>query len=580
MSKTTLTYDLAPLLKENASVESPLNGHMHDIELYITNGTGKYIIAPTAIVSLVLEESLSTWGTQGSLTVFYSNELAEYLNQFIFRNDGEDLLRIRIMPRDFGGDERNLKKFKPTKKMWELNHIFSIYNVEDVTPQDTSNSLSETLKKFKKFYFWDIRYQTLLTRNIEYSTTNSDLAQFNKVSDEVEKYRDEYRAIPTDAIIDEIIKTAFEKDPILSKTAKDTSDINDNWDSGSVNVFYTSPADSTALEDLSIAHSFHVGSKTIGDSSINKDYSLLTIEREENGIGYFALKPFSRFFEKAGSSSPGPYQIEHFFLQSDTKPSTTNRGYWRSPIALNQNNDRDLTFRDYSTIIKYEFVDIASITNTTRHISTPVYSFDYRERVFNVEFENHSVKSAQTAFLEYMSNLYQDKNSNNNINSLLIKNTNSGKLANYSVMPTFSVRGDTNTPEIRNSSGFHELLYSGLFQNTCINFTVPGLTFRVPGKFIAIDRVEGSIDNSFDDKLCGQWFVINVIHTIANQAYYNNITAVKIHSYKPLNFFDNINNASLTPPKIGLDSDTPIKLNQPQTPQQVPAPNFNPFTPL
>lgn len=100
-------------------------------------------------------------------------------------------------------------------------------------------------------------------------------------------------------------------------------------------------------------------------------------------------------------------------------------------------------------------------------------------------------------------------------------------------MPTFNNEGDSTKPEIRAISGMYRLLHTGLFQNTCINFTVPGLTLRQAGKFIGIDRPEGSLDNSFDDKLCGQWFVINVTHTITNGAYYNNITAVKIHRHKP-----------------------------------------------
>ena len=65
---------------------------------------------------------------------------------------------------------------------------------------------------------------------------------------------------------------------------------------------------------------------------------------------------------------------------------------------------------------------------------------------------------------------------------------------------------------------------------------------REPGTFIAIDRPEGSKDNTIDDKLCGQWFVINVMHTITNGAYYNNITAVKINRYQPLPAFNNAQN--------------------------------------
>jgi len=218
-------------------------------------------------------------------------------------------------------------------------------------------------------------------------------------------------------------------------------------------------------------------------------------------------------------------------LHADAKETAGITGY-RSPKNENaQNVTRDITLRDYSFITSYEYVDISPSVNAGDFISYSVHSFDFFNRQFNIEFNNHSYQTAQNVFKDkYISQLFTNKKSGDG--NFLLNNINKSKQENYSIMPVFNNEGNSDTPEIRAISGLYRLLYTGLFQNTCINFTVPGLTLRQAGKFIAIDRPEGSEENIFDNKLCGQWFVINVVHTITNGAYYNNITAVKIHSYK------------------------------------------------
>ena len=244
------------------------------------------------------------------------------------------------------------------------------------------------------------------------------------------------------------------------------------------------------------------------------------------------MKPLSKIFKNAGSEGPGIDQIEHFYLYADAKNEVQGFTNYRSPVNTNFGDvTRDITLRDYSHITSYELVDISPIINSGDFISYSVHSFDFLNRRFNVEFQAHNYKTAQKIFQEkYISQLY--KNNKSSGNNFLLDIDNKSKLTNHSVMPVFNNEGDSTKPEIRAISGLYQLLYTGLFQNTCINFTVPGISLRQAGKFIAIDRPEGSVENTFDDKLCGQWFVINVIHSISNGAYYNNITAVKVHRYK------------------------------------------------
>ncbi len=509
------------------TVEYALNNQLHEIQIFITNGDQIYPIAPTAIVELSIEESLSTWATQGTLTIYNANNLSEQDN-FIFRNDGEDLLRIRILPRDLNINGLPSLNIEQNKKLWEINHIFSIYNIEDVTPQTSGGSQAKAYKQFKKFYFWDIRFQILLSKNIEYSTAFSPEAIISKTPNA--PLTEKNRSIRTGLAVHELIKESLENDSILSKTGFEV-DKKKYWDNGSDNIFFTSGADSNCLEDLQYLKSKHTSS-ILFDENL-PDMCNFEIIRDD-GIGFFALRPFSKIFSNAGktSNSPGIDQIEHFYLHADAQEQPQGVTDYKAPISPNFNSTRDITLRDVSFITSYEMVDISPAVNAGDFISYSVNSFDFKERQFNIEFANHSVETAQKIFEEkYISQLYKNKSTRNG--NFLLNSTSNSKQTNYNVRPVFNDNGDIDQATRRATTGIYKLLYTGIFQNTCINFTVPGMTLRQKGKFIAIDRPSGSDDiNSFDNKLCGQWYVINVIHTISNGAYYNNITAVKIHRYK------------------------------------------------
>ena len=128
---------------------------------------------------------------------------------------------------------------------------------------------------------------------------------------------------------------------------------------------------------------------------------------------------------------------------------------------------------------------------------------------------------------KYIKNVYKDNEAN--LEKLFLINLDKDR-ENKNVNPRFSLAGDN--PVIRQKTGLHRLLYYGLFQNAAINFRTLGLSFREPGRFIAIDKTEGVEDGDFEDKFYGQWFVINVKHIFESEIYYNDITAIKIHRFQ------------------------------------------------
>jgi len=564
-------------IKTDFNFETKYNQLEYEAEVYLDNGSSNpniryYGINPNSIVNLTIEETLANWQTVGHMTFFYNPEASvgvynsktgqyetadtgittpKQKSFFHFRNDGYDQLRIRFFPKK--RKTSNLERVNAIPdydindpKHWTLSYLFSIYDMEDIDqPPGAQNAASATTKALK-IYFWDSWYQKMITNTLQYSTALSQ--QANIESDKQQGIYYNPGVISTGQAMKEIIDLSLSDN---ASQANYTGNIipdtrlqfnysptlnGDDWDNGAAKIFYTAPAQATALDSLMYIHDKHVSSYAY--NSVN-DYALFYKERgpQATDTGQLALKPISKFFQKAGKTpdSPGEYQIEHYFVQSYTSTDRPSKTF-RSPTSNSNNPNVDFKSLKYNQITNYRFVDIAALTNTTQFCTTPVYSFDFNKREFNVEFKDNSVQTARDFISKnYIDNVYKKGNNE----KLFLLSLEKDKI-DKNIKPTFSLYGDNK--QIRQADGLQKLLYVGLFQNACINFRTLGLTNREPGRFIAIDKTDGVESGLFEDKFYGQWFVINIKHIFESEIYYNDITAIKIHRFEPLpiNFPDTI----------------------------------------
>lgn len=599
-------------IKEDFTFDTKFNQTRHEFEIYLNNGAGQsderlYPINPNTIVNLSIEETLADWVVRGHMTFFYNpesnvgiydNRLGQ-INQstglltpeqkgfYVFRNDGNDHLRIRIKP-ILDTSTSNLDVFNLTdglkitdEKHWTLSYLFSIYDVEDIDlPPGARNQASATVKALK-IYFWDSWYQKMITNYLQYSTA---LSIFSNIQADIRqgKYANP-GTIKTGQAMKEIIDLGLSQDssqekytgnfvtvaPSLEVNYNPTAPIGTDWDTGATNIFFTAPATYNAYDSLMYIYNKHVSNSKLAVSptvsaprggTVSKndlyDFSILTKERgpKPTDVGQLTLKSMSSYFQKAvkNGNAPGDYQIEHYFLQSygssytskvndaevPNSQETATRDF-RAPISNEPSDLVDLKTLKYNQITNYRFVDISALTNTTKFCNTPVYSFDFKQRKFNVEFQNNSVLAAREFMSKkYISELYHKKTDNEKLFLITLDEDKKNKNVHLS----FSCYGDD--PIIRQSDGLQKLLYVGVFQNACVNFRTLGLTNREPGRFIAIDKTEGVESGPFEDKFFGQWFVINVKHVFETEFYYNDITAIKIYRFDtlPLNFVGTIDN--------------------------------------
>lgn len=531
------------------------NEQFHEIELYLDNSGNfdnpkRFFINPSAVLGLIIRDTVNDWIVDGSMTFMYFPEEpptsqktktaqsrqtqidgaiqnGNVLRNYQFRGDGFDLLRIMIAPKSFPVGKTNygsssLKLDKSDTK-WVLSYLFSVYDIEDVNDVPTIQGPMSAYIKCLKLKFHDVRYQILKTTNLEYSTANTRGSVLTPSGNYV---------VETGKAMVDVLNQALSLPEVGGCDEFEVQVDDSTWDTGASKIFYTSPAQNSAYDDLQYLYSHHVSKKIIegGDGPLN-DLCLLHTDRPKNHgfLEPIVLTPISNMFEKAGSDQPGDLQKEHFFVTAHTSEQEPP-GQFRAPLGKTNDKNKDLKTFKYGQIVSYSFVDMSPDINSTLLATTPVYSVDIGRRKFNIQFKNNDVLTARKAISKaYISKLYKEGTEEDLFLPILHKSK-----KDRNVFPTFTLNGeDTEDGKVlRQKNAFHQLLYTGLFQNACICFKTFGLTFRESGTFIGIDKTAGCADNDFNNKLYGQWFVVKVDHLFESGVYMNVIYAVKLHRYK------------------------------------------------
>ena len=536
------------------------NELFHEVELYLDNSGSfegkedyRFHINPSSVLNLTISDTFNNWCTEGSLTFFYmpddapeENGTGQQSSTFIkgakdngtlmksyqFRADGFDLLRVRMSPSvaDEGVQSGSPFKIKKDDPKWWLSHVFSVFDYEDVGDIPEALGPAAFYMKCIKLYFRDVRYQILQSTNLEYSTARSSSYSPNFNTG----LANEGCLKVGDALLD-VWNTAL-GDPAFA-SEEFIQNAGDTWDPGENFIFYTSPANYSALDDIQYLASHYVASKKLKNSEI-QDIGVLSSKRPDKPglIPAITLTPISDFFEKAtDGDSAGELQFEHFFVTSNSQDGASNKGSikqnYRAPFS--QSDDRDLKTAKYGQILNYSFVDMAPEINTGVFNNLPVYSVDIGSRKFRVQFQQNTVQQAKQLLADnYIAPLFKAKNSSNN-KELFLPTLHKSK-EQRNIFPIYTLNGDeTEDGKVtRQKSGIHQLLYTGLFQNACLTFKTLGLTLRQPGVFIALDKMEGCQDSDYNNKLYGQWFVIKVDHVFEAGSYVNIIYAIKIHRHQ------------------------------------------------
>lgn len=505
------------------------------VEIWLYNqidGQEKFGVPYVLIDTLCIEETLMDWAVKG---YFITNDKFELFQKnkedgktpFIFRSDGRNRISINILPIVADTSTVNLFTGKVDttseefKSKWQMSFDCVIYDVEDL---DTD---SNQVKR-RKFYFWDERYQLFSEKNIEWSTAYDGIKEMGGTP--TIGATDRNRAIPANTAIKSIIKKAsinpngdiikvgFSEGASIDNPNKrlDSISMGLDWLEGSNenNVLYTSPANSTVIDDLSYMIPF---AGTSDDGPV-----FLSIDRTQKNK-MWNLISLKEYFKRSKKE-----QVERIFVgfidsAEKMKPYV--------PRAFSEDGNQIFNFMSGigTSIQSYQFSPMVS-SDDKRITNSPIHSYDFSSGTFTIKNSKNTASEVLNSMEEISkAGLYNFTESTLRNQAHVLLNLNQTKKQGISLENKFIPNKFYPECFTRN-----QMIKDALFLNESLSFYVPGLTIRAPGRFIFIDNPYTADEDSFNDRFFGQWMIIKVVHIFKQDSYMSRVVANKIDSYSKI----------------------------------------------
>lgn len=460
-----------------------------------------------SIIFINNQDAFERFTLTDSDTEFSANKKTNF-GSYNYRGDGRDLLFLEIKPTEVG----DTKMSDDFYKVFGYKNTFCIYDEENIIEADQNNT-------YKKYDFYDFDEQLLKEKSLFFSSVKVgepgiDFILKNNKSREANT-SDCIRTILKDGLFEDSESQIFEFD---------TEGNIVNFESGLTNIFYTSPPNSSAYDDLSYILKHHVSGEP------GYDFSFL---KKNNFTGEFSLQSLSEIYKKAfnqDSNTPGEFLQEQIII--------TNAGDVSNDLVQNAEKSPANTpgFGEKSTVINYKFFNTSAIVNTKSVNSKAVHSYDHTKKQFQLETFKSNIENAKNTF----DTLYVDgkvKGKDNEPSPSIVLNN--SKIQNFNYENTFSLYGDNES--IRLTQGINKLLKSAFLTNIGVEIFLKGQTFRKSGRFFTLDRAENYPDNVLDKKMLGTYLILNVEHIYnGDNTYFNKVIGVKTYTFEDLKYTQDI----------------------------------------
>ena len=516
--------------ENNAKIEQ-FDDRKYRFSLYLLNQDGFAIkLRKGSITELFIEDNIMNWFHTGSVTVLNPDDIIEraesiFLGDSIndepvttvpyrFRGDCRDLLLLTFEPHIDPGDVGEVIPETLNSMVYTIKFLFTIYATEDIISDNGTRS------KQQKMYFHDYRYQMLREKNLYYSTGRnvSTGGSHTKVTKPTGQLNNTSRSKPTGEIIQDLLGTAL--------LPTDTTGLYSfHWNWGGTNLFYTSPSNFKAIDDINYVLDRHV-------STSDYDYQpcLLKLQRYTER---WELLPITEYFVRSKDGIfPGVYQSEHFLLSNDSEPDKVTippeRKTFGRAIKTPLNNYH---FPDVSVINDYVFSEMNGVDCQELLNSIIVHRYSEGEKQFSIDVTDHNIANIQSKFQELYINHTFGGSGGHGVTSWL---SDTSRSMNFN----FKVNSSWSPDSVKSYTvGRNKLLLGAFLLGNTIQFDARGETSRRSGVWIAVDRDTNYIDNAYEMKVLGQYFVTRVTHTITSTGEYtNNVMGVKPYFYQDLSF--------------------------------------------
>ncbi len=436
----------------------------------------------------------------------FNPEFKEIYNGYNFRGDGRDFLYIEILPIDnenetFGVNDE------------EYNKLFGYRNVFICIDSD---EYIDGGNKIKTYNLIDFDEKILKERKSYFSTSNlvtNDKPLFLLSNSE--------REVETGKCIKSLLKESLllrSENEVVDTIDGETPDFED----GSSKIYYTSPANNTSFDDLMYLYNKHVSNDTKNDFSIFK---------KDKFTNKYSLKSVNSLFNQAYNkkdNTGGKLNLEKVLISGSSDAESSIQNSTKSPTQL-------ITFGEYGQVRQIKFFNTDSLLNSDKLVTKALHSYDFNDKQFNLDKRDSDISNVKNNFTEnYVENMKGD--SEIPFPNLVINNT---KNLNLSFNNDYSLYGENDV--IRKGESLNKLLKHAIFTNIAVEIELKGQLFRKTGSFLSLDRSERYVDNLFDSKFLGIYFIIEVNHAFINDTTYNNkLLAVKTYIYDDPKFREDI----------------------------------------
>lgn len=508
--------------------------------LYLLNQDGAAIkIRKGAIKELYIEDNIMDWFHHGYMLMMNPDDVMERahsiytsdeardkpvdITPYHFRGDARDLLLLTFEPHVDPGEVNETVFQKLNNMVYTMKFLFTVYATEDVVDMPGRKN------KMQKMYFHDYRYQLLREKNLYYSTAKNlgPIGTSSSSTIPVSHRNNDDRSKPTGEIVQDILKTA------LVDSATDNM-FSYHWDFGGSNLFYTSPANYKAIDDLNYVLDRHV--------STEKYQYQPCLFRLQRYTERWELLPIEEYFKRTKQQyetgvGPGAYQSEFFLLSNDSEPPADLFGRSGTPprrktfgnsIKTPMNNYH---FPDLSVIDDFVFSEINGSDCQELLNSVIMHRYSESDKMFGVDLAQSNIKNVHSMFQSSLVSHMYGFDKKFTMNSSSAGAGYSSWLPDSSREQNFNFRVESSwTPDVNKtlSAGRNKLLLSAFLMGNTIQFDVRGETSRRAGVWIAVDRDTNYVDNEYDKKVLGQYFVTRVTHKITSSGEYtNNVMGVK-----------------------------------------------------
>lgn len=506
----------------------------------LDNGKEKFLFTKSGITDFVLEDDVFSWYSKGYIT-FKNND--RVLERTVFpklmlklmrtdppykmRGDGRDLLSINFSPKVTAINSFIAKTMgldiQPDPEVYNLDNTYAIY--------DCKTEYDEGGDELKTLYFWDIRYQQLLERNVHYSTGLTKCKTDPKLKKEIRQSTNKQRSIKSGIAIKEFLKVALKDTPGSLK-------FDDKWDEGEAEIFYSSPAQYKGVNDLDWLMDCHVSAK-----ASKNDMSIL---KYDTYIKKWTLMPVFEYFGKAlKGKEAGDFQHDKFTVAYNTgnipkflslipnkkkSPTYTLGSYGKAlkdAVKGKIIKQIELTETSELELVEWRFEDLVGLDNQNLITTYAVHSYNMEEKEFNVDVYKNEIQTVTENFQKD----YLEKNFMAKAKPLIAHNITKGKRDRSVMNNLFTLSNDE---KLRLIKGRNQLYKNLIFLNNACNITIKGNTHRRTGRFFSIDRRDKYFENDYDNKVLGQYFIVNVKHRFSGETYTNEILGVKPYRFAKL----------------------------------------------